>query len=70
MTLARAAELCGLPADLIETAATAYATGPSLLWLGQGVQRQRQGRQCVPRARGARRLLRQSWANQAPAFST
>ena len=43
MTLARAAELCGLSADLIETAATAYATGPSLLWLGQGVQRQRQG---------------------------
>ena len=43
MTLARAAELCGLPADLIEEAATAYATGPSLLWLGQGVQRQLQG---------------------------
>jgi anaerobic selenocysteine-containing dehydrogenase len=39
----RAAELCGLPADLIETAATAYATGPSLLWLGQGVQRQLRG---------------------------
>jgi anaerobic selenocysteine-containing dehydrogenase len=43
MTLARAAELCGPPAHLIETAATTYATGPSLLWLGQGVQRQRQG---------------------------
>jgi anaerobic selenocysteine-containing dehydrogenase len=43
MTLAKAAELCGLPAELIEAAATAYATGPSLLWLGQGVQRQHQG---------------------------
>src|SRR4029078_1970670 len=31
------------PADLIEEAAIAYATGPSLLWLGQGVQRQLQG---------------------------
>jgi anaerobic selenocysteine-containing dehydrogenase len=39
----KAAELCGVPADLIEEAAIAYATGPSLLWLGQGVQRQRQG---------------------------
>lgn len=27
----------------IETAAKLYATGPSLLWLGQGVQRQRHG---------------------------
>jgi anaerobic selenocysteine-containing dehydrogenase len=43
MDPAKAAELCGVPADLIEAAATAYATGPSLLWLGQGVQRQTQG---------------------------
>ncbi len=43
MPLAKATQLCGLPAELIEAAATAYATGPSLLWLGQGVQRQRQG---------------------------
>ncbi|MGB6949985.1 MAG: molybdopterin-dependent oxidoreductase [Methyloceanibacter sp.] len=43
MPLAKAVELCGVPADLIEAAAIAYATGPSLLWLGQGVQRQRQG---------------------------
>ena len=43
MPLAKAAELCGLPAESIEAAATAYATGPSLLWLGQGVQRQHQG---------------------------
>jgi anaerobic selenocysteine-containing dehydrogenase len=43
MPPSRAAELCGVPADLIEEAATAYATGPSLLWLGQGVQRQVHG---------------------------
>ena len=43
MPLAKAAKLCGVSADLIEAAATAYATGPSLLWLGQGVQRQHQG---------------------------
>jgi anaerobic selenocysteine-containing dehydrogenase len=43
MPPAKAAELCGVPAELIEAAAIAYATGPSLLWLGQGVQRQRQG---------------------------
>lgn len=43
MWLSKAAELCGVPANLIEAAAIAYATGPSLLWLGQGVQRQLQG---------------------------
>jgi anaerobic selenocysteine-containing dehydrogenase len=43
MTPSRAAELCGVPVDLIEAAAAAYAEGPSLLWLGQGVQRQPQG---------------------------
>ncbi len=43
MPASKAADLCGVPADLIEAAATAYATGPSLLWLGQGVQRQPQG---------------------------
>ncbi len=32
-----------LPAALIEQAARLYATGPSLLWLGQGVQRQPKG---------------------------
>ena len=32
-----------VPAALIETAARLYATGPSLLWLGQGVQRQPKG---------------------------
>lgn len=36
----RAEELCGVPAELIEVAALSYARGPSLLWLGQGVQRQ------------------------------
>jgi anaerobic selenocysteine-containing dehydrogenase len=42
MPPATAEALCGVPADLIE-AATAYATGPSLLWLGQGAQRQNRG---------------------------
>jgi anaerobic selenocysteine-containing dehydrogenase len=39
----RAAALCGVPAELIEQVAVAYANGPSLLWLGQGVQRQPRG---------------------------
>jgi anaerobic selenocysteine-containing dehydrogenase len=43
MPPSKAEELCGVPADLIEAAAIAYATGPSLLWLGQGVQRQCRG---------------------------
>lgn len=43
MTPERAAALCGVPAALIEEAAIAYATGPSLLWLGQGAQRQTHG---------------------------
>jgi len=43
MPPSKAAGLCGVPANLIEEAATAYAAGPSLLWLGQGVQRQRWG---------------------------
>jgi anaerobic selenocysteine-containing dehydrogenase len=33
----------GVPAALIEEAARLYGQGPSLLWLGQGFQRQRQG---------------------------
>ncbi len=33
----------GVPATLIEAAARAYGIGPSLLWLGQGLQRQPQG---------------------------
>jgi len=40
---ARAAEICGVPEEFIDAAATAYAKGPSLLWFGQGVQRQRSG---------------------------
>ena len=43
MPPSKAEALCGVPADLIEAAATAYATGPSLLWLGQGAQRQNRG---------------------------
>ena len=33
----------GVPADLIEQAARLYGAGPSLLWLGQGLQRQPTG---------------------------
>lgn len=33
----------GVPANLIEQAASIYASGPSLLWLGQGLQRQTTG---------------------------
>ena len=33
----------GVPAALIEEAARLYGAGPSLLWLGQGFQRQRNG---------------------------
>lgn len=43
MTPERTAELTGVPVAHIEAAARAYAAGPSLLWLGQGVQRQRYG---------------------------
>lgn len=42
-TPAATAALTGVSADLIEAAATAYAKGPSLLWLGQGMQRTRRG---------------------------
>ena len=43
MTPAKAAALCGVPPERIEEAARAYGAGPSLLWLGQGVQRQPRG---------------------------
>jgi anaerobic selenocysteine-containing dehydrogenase len=33
----------GVPAELIERAARAYGAGPSLLWIGQGLQRQPTG---------------------------
>ena len=36
-------ETTGVPAELIERAAHAYGAGPSLLWLGQGFQRQPRG---------------------------
>jgi anaerobic selenocysteine-containing dehydrogenase len=35
--------MTGVPASLIEKAALLYGGGPSLLWLGQGLQRQRTG---------------------------
>jgi anaerobic selenocysteine-containing dehydrogenase len=37
----------GVPAGLIEQAARLYGAGPSLLWLGQGFQRQRYGGNAV-----------------------
>ena len=42
-TLERTAALTGIDAALIEKAALVFARGPSLLWLGQGVQRQPKG---------------------------
>ncbi len=42
-TPAATAALTGVPEDLIEQAAIAYAKGPSLLWVGQGMQRTRRG---------------------------
>ena len=38
-----AAEVTGVPEARIEEAALRYASGPSLLWLGQGMQRQPMG---------------------------
>jgi anaerobic selenocysteine-containing dehydrogenase len=38
-----AQEVTGVSATAIEAAARCYAAGPSLLWLGQGLQRQPQG---------------------------
>jgi anaerobic selenocysteine-containing dehydrogenase len=37
----------GVPRELIEQAARLYATGPSLLWIGQGFQRQPRGGNAV-----------------------
>ena len=37
----------GVPRDLIERAARAYGAGPSLLWIGQGFQRQPRGGNAV-----------------------
>jgi anaerobic selenocysteine-containing dehydrogenase len=39
----RTEEVSGVPGAAIEAAARHYATGPSLLWLGQGLQRQPRG---------------------------
>ncbi len=36
-------EVTGVPGDLIEQTARIYGAGPSLLWLGQGMQRQPNG---------------------------
>ena len=40
-------QVTGVPAALIEEAARCYAAGPSLLWLGQGFQRQLHGGNCM-----------------------
>jgi anaerobic selenocysteine-containing dehydrogenase len=42
-TPAWAEEVTGVPAGLVEEAARIYGEGPSLLWLGQGLQRQPTG---------------------------
>jgi anaerobic selenocysteine-containing dehydrogenase len=42
-TPARGEQVTGVPADLIREAARIYGRGPSLLWLGQGLQRQATG---------------------------
>ena len=42
-TPAWAEALTGVPAGLIEHVARAYGAGPSLLWMGQGLQRQPRG---------------------------
>lgn len=42
-TLERTSALTGVPVGAIEKAALLFGSGPSLLWLGQGVQRQPQG---------------------------
>ena len=42
-TPAWAEEQTGVPASLVEHAARAYGRGPSLLWMGQGLQRQPRG---------------------------
>lgn len=43
MTPAETERLTGVPAALIEKAGEIYAKGPSLLWMGQGMQRTRRG---------------------------
>jgi anaerobic selenocysteine-containing dehydrogenase len=43
VTPERAATQTGVPAATIEQVARLYAAGPSLLWLGQGLQRQPEG---------------------------
>jgi anaerobic selenocysteine-containing dehydrogenase len=40
-------EITGVPAGLIERAARSYGSGPSLLWIGQGFQRQPRGGNAV-----------------------
>jgi len=40
-------QVTGVPAELIEQAARVYGAGPSLLWLGQGFQRQPRGGNAV-----------------------
>jgi anaerobic selenocysteine-containing dehydrogenase len=46
-TPAWGAQVTGVPAELIERAAHSYGRGPSLLWIGQGFQRQPRGGNAV-----------------------
>ncbi len=46
-TAAWGERITGVPAGLIEEAASIYAAGPSLLWIGQGFQRQPRGGNAV-----------------------
>jgi anaerobic selenocysteine-containing dehydrogenase len=46
-TAAWGEQVTGVPAELIERAARLYAAGPSLLWIGQGFQRQPRGGNAV-----------------------
>jgi anaerobic selenocysteine-containing dehydrogenase len=46
-TAAWGERVTGVPAQLIEQAARLYAAGPSLLWIGQGFQRQPRGGNAV-----------------------
>lgn len=43
MDLKTASKITGVPAELIKLAAETYASGPALLWCGQGLQRQVNG---------------------------
>ena len=63
-----AAPITGVPVGKIEEAATLYGQGPSLLWLGQGLQRQPTGGN-IFRAVGCCRRQPATLPSRAPASS-